>query len=141
MDHISRSPEQTIALGQQFSRRLRGGSTVCLIGDLGAGKTQFMKGIALGLGITRTITSPTFVLLKQYPVPDSEPSLTLNHLDLYRVDGDLEALGFGFEDLLTDDQITCIEWADRLTSILPEDAVEIIFTYIDDTTRSISIPN
>ncbi len=142
MQHISTSAERTIELGSSFAKRLTGGTAVCLIGDLGAGKTQFMKGIAQGLGIVKPITSPTFVLLKQYPVLRSDkPPLTLNHLDLYRVGGDIEALGFGIDDLLTQDQITCIEWADRLTDVLPPDALEVRFEYVDDTTRRITIPD
>ena len=144
---ISHSPDQTFNLGRQFASQVQPGTAICLIGDLGAGKTQFVKGFAKGLGIPQTITSSTFLLFQQYTLPpktddytNKNSNLYLNHLDLYRVDGDPLALGFDLLELITDNQYTLIEWADHLADYLPGGSMEIHFSYIDDQTRQIIHP-
>ena len=137
---ISTSAEQTIEIARDLALHFRGGEVICLVGDLGTGKTQFAKGIALGLGVEETVNSPTYVLLKQYPYRDNlGHQFTFNHLDLYRIEGDVEAIGFGFDDLLTSNQVTVIEWAQRLEYILPHDALYVYFQYIDENERKIEI--
>jgi tRNA threonylcarbamoyladenosine biosynthesis protein TsaE len=138
----SNSPEKTIEIAQDFAKTLKGGEFIALIGDLGAGKTQFVKGLAKGLGIKKVITSPTFVLLKRYGFalptkPDRE--LTLNHIDLYRIDNEIEALGIGLDDLLSEDQITVIEWPQRMQSIFPKNLITIELKYVDENQREIII--
>ena len=106
---ISNSPEETQALGEKWGRAARPGQILGLSGDLGAGKTQFVKGIARGLGIARPIQSPTFALLNLYP----EGRLPLAHLDLYRLETIQQIVSAGLEDYLSTDGLTVIEWAER----------------------------
>ena len=106
---ISHSPAETIALGEQWGRAAQSGLVVALSGDLGAGKTQFVKGLAVGLGITERVHSPTFALLNIY----SGGRLTLFHVDLYRLDAPQQIAAAGLEDYLTPAGVTVIEWADR----------------------------
>jgi tRNA threonylcarbamoyladenosine biosynthesis protein TsaE len=105
----SNSPEETQSLGEQWGRAARPGQIIGLSGDLGAGKTQFVKGIARGLGISRLIQSPTFALLNLYP----EGRLPLAHMDLYRLENLQQIVSAGLEDYLSTDGLTVIEWAER----------------------------
>jgi tRNA threonylcarbamoyladenosine biosynthesis protein TsaE len=150
MNHTitSQSLVQTLALGEQIAKRVEPGMSLCLIGDLGTGKTFLTKGIAQGLGIVDDITSPTFVLLRQYTIPPLSPlyqrgdtrGIVLNHIDLYRIKGDIEALGFGLDELMNQNSITIIEWAECLDRLLPNTSFTISFRYINETTREITIP-
>ena len=107
---ISNSPEETFAIGQRFAVELRPGWVVGLIGDLGTGKTQLVKGIAAGLGITDTVTSPTFALLQEH----DDGTLPLAHIDLYRLESQQEIVGAGLEHYLTKpDGVTAVEWFER----------------------------
>ncbi len=124
-------------LGAAVARAVKPGTVLALIGELGTGKTHFVKGFCQALGVKETVTSPTFVLLKQY----SSPTARINHLDLYRVQGDLEALGFGFEDLLSPEAYTLIEWAERLTVLLPPQALILTISHDGEQTRTISLPD
>jgi len=122
---ISHSHEQTIALGRAFGALLRPGCVVGLTGDLGAGKTCFMKGIAYAINKVpeSDVTSPTFTILQEYegPVP-------LYHFDAYRLSdaGDLDAVGF--EDYISGEGIAVIEWADRIATALPDDHILMTIT-------------
>jgi tRNA threonylcarbamoyladenosine biosynthesis protein TsaE len=106
---ISHSPAETEALGETWGRAARHGLVIGLSGDLGAGKTQLVKGIARGLGITERVHSPTFALVNIY----TGGRLTLFHLDLYRLQSRQQILGAGLEEYLTPDGVTVIEWAER----------------------------
>ena len=107
---ISHSPEETAALGEQWGREARAGWVIGLTGDLGAGKTQLVKGIARGLGITARVQSPTFALVNEY----REGRLPLAHLDLYRLDTTEQIIGAGLEDYFTSPSgVTVIEWCER----------------------------
>ena len=105
MEYITRSREETIAVAKEFAASLKGGDVVLLSGELGAGKTTFTKGIALALGVTEPVTSPTFTIIKEY---DGAP-LRLYHMDMYRLSGDLAELGLE-EYLGKEDGICVIEW-------------------------------
>ncbi len=108
--HISRSPEETLALGEQWGRAAQRGWVIGLSGDLGAGKTQFVKGFARGLGCTARVHSPTFALLNEY----DGGRLRLFHLDLYRLNNRDEVAGAGLEEyLLNPDGVAVVEWIDR----------------------------
>ena len=108
--YISHSPEETAALGVEWGRAARGGLVVGLTGDLGAGKTQWVKGFARGLGITARVRSPTFALVHEYP----GGRLPLFHLDLYRLDTPEQIRGAGLEDYLSQpDGVVVIEWVER----------------------------
>lgn len=113
---VSDDEAATEALGRELAAQLTGGDVVALLGDLGAGKTVFSRGLARGLGITEPITSPTFAIVQEY----EGPSLTLLHMDMYRLQGEEDALAFGIEDYLDDSQAICvIEWAERIPGLLP----------------------
>src|SRR5687767_10874797 len=107
---ISKSPEETLAIGEQWGLEAQRGWVIGLSGDLGAGKTQLVKGIARGLGSPDQVHSPTFALLHEY----SGGRLPLVHLDLYRLNNRDEVMGAGLEDyLVTPRGITVVEWIDR----------------------------
>ena len=107
--HISNSPGETEALGETWGRAAETGWVVALCGDLGAGKTQLVKGFARGLGITSRVHSPTFTLVNSY----GGGRLALFHLDLYRLDTREQILAAGLEEYLKPAGVTVIEWADR----------------------------
>jgi tRNA threonylcarbamoyladenosine biosynthesis protein TsaE len=107
---ISNSPEETLRLGEQWGREARAGSVIGLTGDLGAGKTQLVKGIARGLGIASRIQSPTFTLVHEY----REGRLPLYHIDLYRLDTPEQVFAAGLEEyFFQTDGVTVVEWAER----------------------------
>jgi len=124
---ITSSPAETIAFARQFAARLKAGDVVALSGDLGAGKTTFMKGLA------ENATSPTFTLIHQYPGP-------IYHIDLYRLDSVEQALTIGIEDYLPPkDGITIIEWAEKIESLLPANTIHIRFEVTGENTRHIEV--
>jgi tRNA threonylcarbamoyladenosine biosynthesis protein TsaE len=110
MEMISHSPAETEALGEKFGRAARRGLVVALSGDLGAGKTQFVKGLARGLDISGRVHSPTFTLVNEY----GGGRLKLFHLDLYRLETREQILSAGIEEYLTPDGMSVIEWAERI---------------------------
>ena len=107
---ISHSPAETAALGEEWGLAAKSGLVLGLSGDLGAGKTQLVKGFARGLGITTRVHSPTFALVNIY----SGGRLPLFHLDLYRLDSREQILSAGLEEYLSPAGVTVIEWAERL---------------------------
>ena len=106
---ISRGPAETAELGETWGETAQTGLVIALCGDLGAGKTQLVKGIARGLGIDRTITSPTFALVNSY----TGGRLALFHLDLYRLETREQIIAAGLDDYLSPKGVTVIEWAER----------------------------
>src|SRR3989338_11279348 len=111
------SSDETKKTAEKFAKKLRGGEVIALIGDLGAGKTTFVKGIAKGLGIKQNITSPTFVLIKEYQVECWKTQVkSLIHIDCYRMRYIKDALSFGITDYIgKKDVIVLIEWADKIS--------------------------
>jgi tRNA threonylcarbamoyladenosine biosynthesis protein TsaE len=127
------SAAQTQALGVALAQRLRRGDVLALAGDLGAGKTVFVQGVAAGLGITAAVTSPTFVLINRYVTPDGR---ILQHADCYRLsNASAEMWDIGLTDLFAGDDIVVIEWADRIPELLPDEYLEVAFTYLDENRR------
>lgn len=126
------SPEETTALGEVLGRLFRGGEVICLTGDLGAGKTHFAKGVAKGLGINETVTSPTFTLINEYT-----GRLPLYHVDAYRLEDPEEAYDLGLEEYIYGDGVTLIEWPDRVAELLPEDYLTIEINRIDGAGESV----
>jgi tRNA threonylcarbamoyladenosine biosynthesis protein TsaE len=110
MEVISHSPAETEALGEKFGRVAKHGLVLALSGDLGAGKTQLVKGLARGLGVTARVHSPTFTLVNEY----GGGRLKLFHLDLYRLETPAQILSAAVEEFLSPDGVTVIEWAERL---------------------------
>jgi len=127
------SAEETTALGEKLGSSLQPGDVIALFGDLGAGKTTLTRGIAVGLGLAADIHSPTFTLIHEHPgvVP-------LYHVDLYRLSSELEVETLGLEEYIYSDGVTIIEWADRMTSMLPKDRLEITLRMKGDTERELS---
>lgn len=122
MKIISHSPQETIRLGGCLARYLGPGDIVSLFGELGAGKTVFVKGIARGLGVAgRSVLSPTFVLLQEHP----RGRVPLYHFDLYRLRVPQDILNLGYEEYFYDEGITVIEWAERLKGLLPEESLRV----------------
>jgi tRNA threonylcarbamoyladenosine biosynthesis protein TsaE len=107
---ISHSPAETESLGETFGRAARRGMVVALSGELGAGKTQLVKGLARGLGITARVHSPTFTLVNEY----AGGRLKLFHLDLYRLESRAQIMSAGLEEFLQPDGVAVIEWAEKL---------------------------
>lgn len=136
MKFTSTSVEQTEAIAAEFATTLAGGECVALHGDLGAGKTQFVRGLVRGLGGNpRAVSSPTFVLLNIY----DSGRLSVFHLDAYRVGGadDLESIGFG--ELLEQRGVVIVEWAQRVIPLLPDEAIHVQLTARGETEREIEI--
>ncbi len=136
---ISRSAYQTQKLGETLGKSLKAGDIVALYGDLGAGKTIFVKGIAKGLGIKKRILSPTFVFIRSYPLTVNREPLTFYHVDLYRGQSfeDFEALGL--EELFSQNNIVVLEWAGKIAKMLPQKRIDINFKKEDEKTRRIEI--
>jgi len=136
MKVISTSIEETIDIGSAFAKRLKNGDVVALIGELGAGKTVFTKGIARGLGVkdVRYVNSPTFVIIKEY-----EGKLPLYHLDLYRLDTSSVIDTENYEEYFYGDGITVIEWADKVRNILPKKYTEVRLNVMGENKRIIEI--
>jgi tRNA threonylcarbamoyladenosine biosynthesis protein TsaE len=135
LNFISHSAEQTRRIGERLGNLLRSGDVICLEGALGAGKTCLTKGVGRGLGVTSTITSPTFIIVNEYPLPDRE--YRFYHIDLYRVQTAAEACATGLEDYFYGDGVCVIEWAERVLGILPDDRLWITLRYMDDTKREL----
>ncbi|MBI2621302.1 MAG: tRNA (adenosine(37)-N6)-threonylcarbamoyltransferase complex ATPase subunit type 1 TsaE [Candidatus Levybacteria bacterium] len=111
---ITRGSGETEILGSEFSKKLKVGDVILLFGELGAGKTTFVKGVAEGLGITERIASPTFVLLRSHRVNRNNIK-NLNHVDLYRIEKPQELESLGLPEIIEQEgSVTIIEWADRL---------------------------
>jgi tRNA threonylcarbamoyladenosine biosynthesis protein TsaE len=123
-----------MALGERIARRLGSGSVVALRGGLGAGKTCLTKGIARGLGIDETITSPTYTIISEY-----QGRLPLYHIDAYRLDGDEDFENLGGEELLCGGGVSVIEWSERIPRSLPENAVFIEMVISGGSRRIIRI--
>jgi tRNA threonylcarbamoyladenosine biosynthesis protein TsaE len=124
----------TQALAARLAAVARRGDLLCLWGDLGAGKTQFAKGFGAGLGVTDTITSPTFVLMAEYA-----GRLPLFHLDLYRLDDAGDALAGGLLDEREATGVTLIEWPDRMGVVLPAARLDVTIDGVGDEPRTIRL--
>jgi tRNA threonylcarbamoyladenosine biosynthesis protein TsaE len=140
MKFLSTSEKQTFNFAKKFASKLKGGEVLCLIGDLGAGKTAFTKGLAAGLKIKNTVTSPTFVLMKNYKVAGHPQIKHFAHIDAYRLNGGEQLLGIGADDFFSHPEcITVIEWADRVKDIWPKDAIKVEFKIGKGDKREINI--
>lgn len=118
--YFTGSEEETFNLGVQLARLLTPGTAVSLEGDLGAGKTALVKGIAKGLGIRDTVTSPTFTLVNSY-----EGNTTLHHFDVYRIDDPEELYEIGWEEYFNPNDVCVVEWGDRVAEMLPPGTIRI----------------
>lgn len=121
--YILNTAEDTILLGKKVAQTIPSGTIIALSGDLGAGKTTFVQGLAQGLDIVDPIQSPTFTLLNIYQ--------NLYHFDLYRLKNESDFLGLGFDEYFQKDGICAIEWPERIPSLLPSHTLFIAFSYSD----------
>jgi hydrolase, P-loop family len=134
--YISRSVEQTKQIAYDLAQTFVGGETLLLEGDLGAGKTHFAKGLAEGLGIADTVTSPTFTLHNVY----EGGRLTFNHFDFYRVDDSEEVEMLGLcEYFSTPDGVAAIEWSANVKNLLPTKCITVNIAKLSDTERQITV--
>ena len=131
---VSPSAESTEAAGERLGATLGPGAVVALTGELGAGKTCFVQGLVRGLGATVRATSPTFVLVNQY-----SGRVPIHHVDAYRTDSMTELLDLGLLEMVGGEGVTVIEWADKLTPLLPPDAVHVHIAGVGDEPRTITI--
>ncbi|MFD2046475.1 tRNA (adenosine(37)-N6)-threonylcarbamoyltransferase complex ATPase subunit type 1 TsaE [Ornithinibacillus salinisoli] len=122
--------EETLKVAEKLATLVNPGDVITLEGDLGAGKTTFTKGLATGLGVKRTVNSPTFTIVKEY-----EGNMPLYHMDVYRLENSEEDIGF--EEYFSGDGLTVVEWAQFIEEFLPEDILNITITYVDKHSRLI----
>lgn len=134
--YISNSIEKTIQIGKALAKKLKKGSIVALIGDLGSGKTVFTKGIAEGLGVrnARYVNSPTFVVIKEY-----KGRMPLYHFDLYRLEHYSLFDTMSYEEYFYGGGVTVIEWADKIRKLLPKEYIEVRLSVIGEDKRKIEI--
>ncbi len=130
---ISDSAEATISAGERCGRDANVGDVFALTGDLGAGKTQFVKGFVAGFGSDASVTSPTFTLVHEY-IGGRCP---VYHFDFYRLDSPGAVTGLGFDDYLSDDGVCIIEWANRFRELIPRNALWISLSVLSETERAL----
>jgi tRNA threonylcarbamoyladenosine biosynthesis protein TsaE len=135
MEFVTDSPEETQGWGQKLGSVLRPGDVVALYGELGAGKTCFIRGIARGLKIQEEyITSPSFVLIREYG-----GDVPFYHIDLYRLSPGKEVEDLGIEEYLEGESVSAIEWAEKAEKLLPPGTIRIRLDFINETKRKITI--
>src|SRR5437879_5903187 len=136
MKHLSHAVEDTVRLGSEFARKLGPGSVVALFGDLGSGKTHFIKGVSKGLGVNEHVGSPTFTIVNEY----AAGNLTVCHFDFYRLKSLSELREIGFDEYINGDSVSLIEWADRVKNLLPPHRFDVFLKLgQDENSREIKI--
>lgn len=148
MNTLSRSVEETFDAARSFIEKVLkergeiGGALVAgFHGDLGSGKTTFVKGVAATLGVDEHITSPTFVILKKYLIPDARYKI-LVHVDAYRLESGQDLLPLGWEEIIEDKgNLVLVEWPEIVADVMPGDTIRINFEFVDENTRRIGIMN
>ncbi len=136
VEWLAGSEKETLEIARGFAKRLKPGAVLAFSGDLGSGKTTFIKGLVSGLGLKPSdITSPTFALMHIYP---SKPQVY--HFDLYRMETEKEVHDIGFEEMIQDpDTIKCVEWAERAGALMPEETIRLHFEVAGENQRRIRI--
>ena len=121
MEYNSFSPEDTFKIAWELGNKVNAGDVICLIGDLGVGKTLFSQGVAKGLGIEENVNSPTFTIVQEY----DDGRIPLYHFDVYRIEDSEEMEEVGFNDLIYGEGVCLIEWANLISDILPEHYINV----------------
>ena len=124
-----RSVEETWALARRLADELKPGDVICLEGDLGAGKTTFVQGLAAALGVSGRVTSPTFCLVPEHK---SAEGRLLVHMDLYRLASEDDVLAIGWEDYLSRGAVLAVEWPERAGGLVPQNAIHVSCARRDD---------
>lgn len=127
-EYVTRDEGETIRLGETFSRRLKGGDVVAVSGELGAGKTRFIKGVCRGLGVSAQVSSPTFTIVHEY----RSESHDVFHFDFYRLAGANDVANIGFEEYVGRGGICLIEWPERASSLLPQNRYDVRLAHLDE---------
>jgi len=135
LEFLSKSPEQTREMGTRLGRALQAGDVICLQGDLGAGKTTFVQGIAQGWGSQDAVSSPTFILVNVYRRTDGAQ---LFHLDTYRLESVPEAEELDLETMLAQGALI-VEWPERLGNLIPKERLWINFDHVNESERRMRI--
>lgn len=132
--YISESEKDTEEIGRSFAQNLRGGEVIAMYGDLGAGKTAFVRGLAKGLGIDAKVSSPTFTIVNEYP-----GEIDLIHFDMYRLSSADELFDIGWEDYLARGVVCAVEWSENVTDAFFGDEIKVIIEKTGDNSRKIEI--
>ena len=136
---VSSSTQETQAIAAELAAKLESGTTICLYGDLAAGKTTFTQGLATVFGFTRLV-SPTFLIMREYPISHHHTLKTFYHLDLYRLSSVEEIKAFDVEEIWSDpSNLLVIEWPEKFVDILPSKRIDIFFKATGDDQREIKI--
>ena len=130
------SPAETEAIGREFGVALRRGAVVALVGPLGAGKTQFVKGLVTGIGAEGEVTSPTFTLVHEY----SGGRVPVYHFDFFRIEAQRAVERLGLDEYFFGDGVSLVEWADKFPGVIPAEAVWISFEAKSENERVIALP-
>ncbi len=131
---VSKSEIETVKHAKEFASQLHPGSFVALYGDLGAGKTQFVKGVCQAFGVKEIVNSPTFTIVNEY-----HGTLPVFHIDLYRIKDVDEIIGIGFDEFIESEGICLVEWAEKLDGIVPKERYDVKMSVVDDSTREIIV--
>ncbi len=129
------SPDETIELGKKIGSCLTGGEIIAYRGELGAGKTTFTRGLAMGMGLEDNVSSPTFALVNEY----HGKGLSLYHFDMYRINGTEVLESTGFYDYMSPDAVIAVEWSENINEALDEDTIFIEFAYEGTEERKITL--
>jgi tRNA threonylcarbamoyladenosine biosynthesis protein TsaE len=139
MKIITNSEKETFNFAKTFAKTLKGGEVIGLIGELGAGKTVFTKGLAAGLGVQDVVNSPTFVLMKAYDIKKTNQIKKLVHLDAYRIKSSSEITNIGLDDYIDKKNIVVIEWPQNIKSLLTKVSLFVRIQNLSETKRLINI--
>jgi tRNA threonylcarbamoyladenosine biosynthesis protein TsaE len=134
MIYYTNSDKETEAVGEQFGRTVKDGTVVAMYGDLGAGKTAFVRGMARGMGITERVSSPTFTIVNEY-LGDR----TLIHFDMYRLGSSDELFDIGWEDYIARGAVCAVEWSENVEEAFYGDEIILTIEKTSDTSRKITI--
>lgn len=128
------SPEETIDFGKKVGGLVHGGDVIAYKGSMGAGKTTFTRGLAVGMGLGDEVISPTFALVNEY-----RGNWNLYHFDMYRIQNGDDLETTGFYDYISDDSVLAIEWSENIEDCLPKNTIFITIERVDDNTRKITV--
>ena len=135
MVFITYSEAETMLVGEELGKRVKAGNVIALYGDLGAGKTVFVRGLAKGLGISARVYSPTFTIVNEY----QRDNLTFNHFDMYRISGSDELFDIGWDDYVSGNSVCAIEWSENVDDAFDFDIIKVKIEKLSDDTRKIKI--
>ena len=135
MKIITHSPQETIDAAKKMGGLLKAGDMIAYKGGLGAGKTTFTRGIAIGMGIGDSVTSPTFALVNEY----RGDSITLFHFDMYRIESEEDLESTGFYDYPFEDNVAAVEWSENISDFLPKNTIFVTISSVGENDREIII--